>query len=86
MCLNVLLLCVHRTRQTKVRKKTKYTILDMDEQEKLELRPKFSECVCASNSCYAPDGHQRAAAKQRSQPRFDQFVLLKKVQRAGVRK
>uniref|UniRef100_A0A3Q3X7A3 PKD/Chitinase domain-containing protein n=1 Tax=Mola mola TaxID=94237 RepID=A0A3Q3X7A3_MOLML len=29
-------------RQTKVRKKTKYTILDMDEQERLELRPKFS--------------------------------------------
>uniref|UniRef100_A0A4W6EP44 PKD/Chitinase domain-containing protein n=1 Tax=Lates calcarifer TaxID=8187 RepID=A0A4W6EP44_LATCA len=30
-------------RQTKVRKKTKYTILDnMDEQERVELRPKFS--------------------------------------------
>uniref|UniRef100_A0A3Q3SM69 KIAA0319 ortholog n=1 Tax=Mastacembelus armatus TaxID=205130 RepID=A0A3Q3SM69_9TELE len=30
-------------RQTKVRKKTKYTILDnMDDQERLELRPKFS--------------------------------------------
>lgn len=45
MRLNALLFCVHRRRQTKVRKKTKYTILDMDEQERLELRPKFSECV-----------------------------------------
>ncbi|XP_028280863.1 dyslexia-associated protein KIAA0319 [Parambassis ranga] len=35
--------CCRRKRQTKVRKKTKYTILDnMDEQEKVELRPKFS--------------------------------------------
>ncbi|TMS01713.1 Dyslexia-associated protein KIAA0319, partial [Larimichthys crocea] len=32
-----------RRRQTKMRKKTKYTILDnMDEQERVELRPKFS--------------------------------------------
>uniref|UniRef100_A0A3P8W7G6 KIAA0319 n=1 Tax=Cynoglossus semilaevis TaxID=244447 RepID=A0A3P8W7G6_CYNSE len=32
-----------RRRQSKVRKKTKYTILDnMDEQERVELRPKFS--------------------------------------------
>ncbi|XP_076592791.1 dyslexia-associated protein KIAA0319 [Chaetodon auriga] len=35
--------CCKRRRQTKVRKKTKYTILDnMDEQERVELRPKFS--------------------------------------------
>ncbi|XP_036930526.1 dyslexia-associated protein KIAA0319 homolog isoform X1 [Acanthopagrus latus] len=35
--------CCRRRRQTKVRKKTKYTILDnMDEQERVELRPKFS--------------------------------------------
>lgn len=35
-----------RRRQTKVRKKTKYTILDnMDEQERVELRPKFSESL-----------------------------------------
>ncbi|XP_031735486.1 dyslexia-associated protein KIAA0319 homolog isoform X2 [Anarrhichthys ocellatus] len=35
--------CCRRRRQTKVRKKTKYTILDnMDDQERVELRPKFS--------------------------------------------
>ncbi|XP_060889564.1 dyslexia-associated protein KIAA0319 homolog isoform X2 [Labrus mixtus] len=35
--------CFKRRRQTKVRRKTKYTILDnMDEQERVELRPKFS--------------------------------------------
>ncbi|CAN9514452.1 unnamed protein product [Ophioblennius macclurei] len=35
--------CCRRRRQTKGRRKTKYTILDnMDEQEKVELRPKFS--------------------------------------------
>ncbi|XP_038566272.1 dyslexia-associated protein KIAA0319 isoform X1 [Micropterus salmoides] len=35
--------CCRRRRQTKVRRKTKYTILDnMDEQERVELRPKFS--------------------------------------------
>ncbi|XP_035019703.2 dyslexia-associated protein KIAA0319 homolog isoform X2 [Hippoglossus stenolepis] len=35
--------CCKRRRQTKVRRKTKYTILDnMDEQERVELRPKFS--------------------------------------------
>ncbi|XP_039974657.1 dyslexia-associated protein KIAA0319 [Xiphias gladius] len=35
--------CCKRRRLTKVRKKTKYTILDnMDEQERMELRPKFS--------------------------------------------
>ncbi|XP_034144581.1 dyslexia-associated protein KIAA0319 [Esox lucius] len=38
--------CVHcckRRRRTKVRKKTKYTILDnMDEQERMELRPKYN--------------------------------------------
>nr|XP_020473050.1 dyslexia-associated protein KIAA0319 homolog [Monopterus albus] len=35
--------CCKRRRQTKVRKKTKYTILDnMDDQERVELRPKFS--------------------------------------------
>uniref|UniRef100_A0A673A6W6 Si:ch73-215d9.1 n=1 Tax=Sphaeramia orbicularis TaxID=375764 RepID=A0A673A6W6_9TELE len=38
-------------RQTKVRKKTKYTILDnMDEQERVELRPKFSESLHSSES------------------------------------
>nr|XP_019965805.1 PREDICTED: dyslexia-associated protein KIAA0319-like isoform X2 [Paralichthys olivaceus] len=36
-------ICCCKRRQTKVRKKTKYTILDnMDEQERVELRPKFS--------------------------------------------
>uniref|UniRef100_A0A8C3A630 KIAA0319 n=1 Tax=Cyclopterus lumpus TaxID=8103 RepID=A0A8C3A630_CYCLU len=36
-------ICCCRRRQTKVRKKTKYTILDnMDDQERVELRPKFS--------------------------------------------
>lgn len=35
-----------RRSRTKVRKKTKYTILDnMDEQEKMELRPKYSKCL-----------------------------------------
>ncbi|XP_047453889.1 dyslexia-associated protein KIAA0319 homolog [Mugil cephalus] len=35
--------CCRRKRQSKGRKKTKYTILDnMDEQERVELRPKFS--------------------------------------------
>ncbi|XP_056299770.1 dyslexia-associated protein KIAA0319 homolog isoform X2 [Pseudoliparis swirei] len=35
--------CCRRRRQTRVRKKTKYTILDnMDDQERVELRPKFS--------------------------------------------
>ncbi|XP_054483318.1 dyslexia-associated protein KIAA0319 homolog [Anoplopoma fimbria] len=35
--------CCRRRRQTKGRRKTKYTILDnMDEQERVELRPKFS--------------------------------------------
>lgn len=36
--------CVSRRRQTKVRRKTRYTILDnMDDQERVELRPKFSK-------------------------------------------
>ncbi|KAG7470014.1 hypothetical protein MATL_G00134730 [Megalops atlanticus] len=35
--------CCKRRRRTKVRKKTKYTILDnMDEQERMELRPKYN--------------------------------------------
>ncbi|XP_048010102.1 dyslexia-associated protein KIAA0319 [Megalobrama amblycephala] len=35
--------CCKRGRRTKVRKKTKYTILDnMDEQERMELRPKYN--------------------------------------------
>ncbi|XP_011603529.2 dyslexia-associated protein KIAA0319 isoform X3 [Takifugu rubripes] len=35
--------CCKRRRQTKVRRKTRYTILDnMDDQERVELRPKFS--------------------------------------------
>ncbi|XP_077657681.1 dyslexia-associated protein KIAA0319 homolog [Urocitellus parryii] len=35
--------CCHRQKRTKIRKKTKYTILDdMDEQERMELRPKYS--------------------------------------------
>ncbi|KAM4600395.1 dyslexia-associated protein KIAA0319 [Polymixia lowei] len=38
-----LICCCKRRRRTKVRKKTKYTILDnMDEQERVELRPKYS--------------------------------------------
>jgi len=37
---------IFRRRQTRVRKKTKYTILDnMDDQERVELRPKFSESL-----------------------------------------
>lgn len=43
-----------RRRQTKARKKTKYTILDnMDEQERVELRPKFSESHCHGRSAAA---------------------------------
>lgn len=39
-------LFVFRRRQTRVRRKTKYTMLDnMDLQERVELRPKFSESV-----------------------------------------
>ncbi|KAJ8402788.1 hypothetical protein AAFF_G00364600 [Aldrovandia affinis] len=35
--------CCKRRRRTKVRKKTKYTILDnMDDRERMELRPKYS--------------------------------------------
>ncbi|KAL0984863.1 hypothetical protein UPYG_G00149670 [Umbra pygmaea] len=35
--------CCRRRRRNKVRKKTKYTILDnMDEQERMELRPKYN--------------------------------------------
>ncbi|XP_068426905.1 dyslexia-associated protein KIAA0319 isoform X2 [Clinocottus analis] len=35
--------CCRRRKQTRVRKKTKYTILNnMDDQERVELRPKFS--------------------------------------------
>lgn len=35
--------CCRRKRQSKVRRKTKYTILDnVDEQERVELRPKFN--------------------------------------------
>lgn len=35
--------CCRRKRQSKVRRKTRYTILDnVDEQERVELRPKFS--------------------------------------------
>uniref|UniRef100_A0A3B5R7K5 KIAA0319 n=1 Tax=Xiphophorus maculatus TaxID=8083 RepID=A0A3B5R7K5_XIPMA len=38
--------CSRRRKQRKGRKKTRYTILDdMDEQERLELRPRFSEFV-----------------------------------------
>ncbi|NP_001074520.1 dyslexia-associated protein KIAA0319 homolog precursor [Mus musculus] len=34
--------CCRRRKRTKIRKKTKYTILDsMDEQERMELRPKY---------------------------------------------
>ena len=33
-----------RRKRTKIRKKTKYTILDdMDDQERMELRPKYGE-------------------------------------------
>uniref|UniRef100_A0A674P7K0 KIAA0319 n=1 Tax=Takifugu rubripes TaxID=31033 RepID=A0A674P7K0_TAKRU len=36
-------ICCCKRRQTKVRRKTRYTILDnMDDQERVELRPKFS--------------------------------------------
>ncbi|KAM8826800.1 dyslexia-associated protein KIAA0319 isoform 3-T4 [Synchiropus picturatus] len=35
--------CCRRSRQSKARRKTRYTVLDnMDEQERVELRPKFS--------------------------------------------
>jgi len=34
--------CCKRRKRTKIRKKTKYTILDnMDDQERMELRPKY---------------------------------------------
>ncbi len=40
----VFVLDCYRGRRTKVRKKTKYTILDnMDEQERMELQPKYSK-------------------------------------------
>lgn len=36
-------------KRTKVRKKTKYTILDnIDEQERMELRPKYGKCYMAT--------------------------------------
>ncbi|XP_073728419.1 dyslexia-associated protein KIAA0319 isoform X1 [Misgurnus anguillicaudatus] len=39
----VCICCCKRGRRTKVRKKTKYTILDnMDEQERMELQPKYN--------------------------------------------
>uniref|UniRef100_G1SDT5 KIAA0319 n=1 Tax=Oryctolagus cuniculus TaxID=9986 RepID=G1SDT5_RABIT len=38
----VCICCCKRRKRTKIRKKTKYTILDnMDEQERMELRPKY---------------------------------------------
>uniref|UniRef100_A0A8I5ZUN7 KIAA0319 homolog n=1 Tax=Rattus norvegicus TaxID=10116 RepID=A0A8I5ZUN7_RAT len=38
----VCICCCRRRKRTKIRKKTKYTILDnMDEQERMELRPKY---------------------------------------------
>lgn len=36
-------------KRTKIRKKTKYTILDnIDEQERMELRPKYGKCYMAA--------------------------------------
>lgn len=47
LCLSwIFICCCRRRRQTRVRRKTKYTMLDnMDLQERVELRPKFSESV-----------------------------------------
>ncbi|XP_010621257.1 dyslexia-associated protein KIAA0319 homolog isoform X2 [Fukomys damarensis] len=41
--------CCRRRKRTKIRKKTKYTILDnMDEQERMELRPKYGLKHCST--------------------------------------
>uniref|UniRef100_A0A0P6J2U0 Dyslexia-associated protein n=1 Tax=Heterocephalus glaber TaxID=10181 RepID=A0A0P6J2U0_HETGA len=41
--------CCKRRKRTKIRKKTKYTILDnMDEQERMELRPKYGLKHCST--------------------------------------
>ncbi|GAB1298018.1 Dyslexia-associated protein KIAA0319 homolog [Apodemus speciosus] len=38
--------CCRRRKRTKIRKKTKYTILDnMDEQERMELRPRYGNLI-----------------------------------------
>nr|XP_040021201.1 dyslexia-associated protein KIAA0319 homolog isoform X7 [Gasterosteus aculeatus aculeatus] len=52
LCLSwIFICCCRRRRQTRVRRKTKYTMLDnMDLQERVELRPKFSESVTYSVS------------------------------------
>lgn len=41
--------CLFSRKRTKIRKKTKYTILDnIDEQERMELRPKYGMCYMAA--------------------------------------
>ena len=45
-CLSWVFRCFFRRKRTKIRKKTKYTILDnMDEQERMELRPKYGKPI-----------------------------------------
>lgn len=42
-------------KRTKIRKKTKYTILDnIDEQERMELRPKYGTCWDGSLGTHPP--------------------------------
>ncbi|EDL32470.1 mCG116690 [Mus musculus] len=44
--------CCRRRKRTKIRKKTKYTILDsMDEQERMELRPKYESWLSWNSLC-----------------------------------
>lgn len=59
-------MCVHKNqmsfwyisfsrKRTKIRKKTKYTILDnIDEQERMELRPKYGKCYLFELRTYPP--------------------------------
>lgn len=43
--------CLFSRKRTKIRKKTKYTILDnIDEQERMELRPKYGTCKLSSSA------------------------------------
>lgn len=45
-------------KRTKIRKKTKYTILDnIDEQERMELRPKYGKCSLFRLGIHSPSFH-----------------------------
>lgn len=45
-------------KRTKIRKKTKYTILDnIDEQERMELRPKYGKCSLFQLGIHSPSFH-----------------------------